>query len=125
MSATLTRIGFSAHIEPPDNTHGGYDVFVLRNTLTVSHGDGSGDRAAILVTGLNDWLKVQPPRLVAVGWSRFDDGAEVVHLYDKTDSNFGYGFNITYPDNSEWGHSPFPIDETVAQIQRRVSSHKE
>jgi hypothetical protein len=43
-----------------------------------------------------------------LGWGQFpDDGDEVIYLYDKGDSNFGYAVNMDDPQCSEWGYAPF------------------
>ena len=42
-----------------------------------------------------------------LGWGRFPDGAEVLYLYDRDDGGCGYAVNLTAPDCSEWGYTPF------------------
>jgi hypothetical protein len=42
-----------------------------------------------------------------VGWASFPDDAEVIYVYDRDDDNFGYAFNLTAPNCSEWGYAPF------------------
>jgi hypothetical protein len=46
-------------------------------------------------------------RDLRLGWRRFPDDAEVIHLFDKGDACFGYAFNLDWPDGSEWGYAPF------------------
>ena len=41
-----------------------------------------------------------------LGWAELPD-CEVIYLYDKADSNYGYAVNLQYPSCSEWGYAPF------------------
>jgi len=45
-----------------------------------------------------------------LGWAQFEnEGDEIVYLYDKADSNFGYALNLDSPQCSEWGYAPFKV----------------
>jgi hypothetical protein len=43
---------------------------------------------------------------IRMGWAEFPD-FEVIYIYDKGDSNFGYALNLSDITCSEWGYAPF------------------
>lgn len=116
MSSTgqsIIKVGYSAHIDPPSQTHGGYDLFVVGDTLTIINGDGSGEPRQFAMQRFDDWVHQPPERMIAVGWGQLPDDREVIFLYDKTDDNYGYAVNLGAPDDSAWCYAPFDVDTTV------------
>lgn len=45
-------------------------------------------------------------KALCIGWAEFPD-FEVIYIYDKGDSNFGYAINLSDITCSEWGYAPF------------------
>jgi hypothetical protein len=63
-------------------------------------------QAGQTVPGIADFMK--KAKDLRLGWGQFpDDGDEVIYLYDRGDSNFGYAVNMDDPQCSEWGYAPF------------------
>jgi hypothetical protein len=109
------QVGRSGHLDPPSghsHAHGGYDITMIGDGIFVVYGDAtrtweyyvSKERTG---TSFGEWLKSPKPRDVRLGWGMFEDGAEVVYVYDPADDNFGYAVNLDWPDGSEWGTSSF------------------
>lgn len=92
----MNRIGVAGSIQ-------GYRVTTFGDVIVIGR-DGE-ERARTRVDGLARF--VGNARTLALGWAQFPDDAEVVFLYDKGDSCFGYAVNLDWPDGSEWGYAPF------------------
>jgi hypothetical protein len=68
-----------------------------------------------------------------VGLGAFDD-FDVVYLYDARPAfdttgegdvqggNFGYAMNLQWPDGSEWGYAPFPVEGTDPAVEARAQA---
>ena len=98
MAAELYRLGFAGHIAAWTVTQVGDTLCALPDGAAVE------DTVTIQVAGLAEWAR---GRAVSLGWGQFDDDAEVIYVYDKADEGFGYGFNVSAPQCSEWGYAPF------------------
>lgn len=42
-----------------------------------------------------------------LGWAKMPGGEEILYFYDRDDDCFGYAWNVTDPQLSEWGYAPF------------------
>lgn len=88
----------------------GYSVIIGADRIAVTTPDGWGMTHSVpnYGTRIGD-LAARPG--FRTGWARFPDDAEVLYFYDRDDDGFGYALNVTNPDCSEWGYSPFgPFD---------------
>lgn len=97
--STIYRLGFAGYVAT-------WTVSVIGDTICAyPDGGGEEDCPTIEVEGLARF--VAGARELAIGWGQFPDGAEVLYVYDKADDGFGYAFNVTAPQCSEWGYGPF------------------
>lgn len=80
----------------------GYHVVVVGDTVTVDHGERLPVR--LTVAGLGSFLA--RARDLSLGWASLPD-FDVIYVYDKGDSMFGYAVNVEATDLSEWGYAPF------------------
>jgi hypothetical protein len=58
-----------------------------------------------------------------------EDDAEILYFYDRNDDGFGYALNVSDPQLSEWGYSPFrssehgtPIDAYCDRCQAQTAA---
>lgn len=83
----------------------GYDVLIHGETVTVTRDGALVTRQTVPTYGTRlSELSTRPG--FALGWGRFPDDAEVIYCYDRSDNNFGYAVNLSWPDGSEWGYAP-------------------
>jgi 3-dehydroquinate synthase class II len=97
----ITTIGFSGETA-------GYEVIVTGNHVHVLR-DGN------IIASQQDTISnlgafVGKAKELRLGWGRFEDGMEVIYIYDKGDDFFGYALNLHFPDFSEWGYAPFQAE---------------
>lgn len=98
--------GTVEHVEAGVSGHvGRYDVFVRGDVVAVVEDTDEPRTARERVEGLGAWLAQVGD--LALGWAAFEDGMEVVYLYDKDDDLYGYAVNLDVPHFSEWGYAPF------------------
>jgi hypothetical protein len=100
----MEYVGRAGHIA-------GYDVLIAGDRLLVTHAaSGCEWRHVVPNYGTAISQLAQAPGL-RLGWARFPDEAEAIHLYDVDDGNFGYALNLSDPALSEWGYAPFANDD--------------
>jgi hypothetical protein len=95
-TATVEKVGIAGSVN-------GYTVVVIADTIVVRRNDEEIARRT--VDGLGRF--VASAKDLKLGWGQFPDDAEVIFLYDKGDSCFGYAVNLDWADGSEWGYAPF------------------
>jgi hypothetical protein len=95
-SSTIEQVGVGATIN-------GNGVLVLGDVATIERDGREVVRREVERLG----RFVAAARDLKLGWEQVPDDAEVIYLYDKADSGFGYAVNLDWPDGSEWGYSPF------------------
>ncbi len=101
------------HIHIYDVRVAGSGIKVMRESLPEEADDSRGLYAERRVS-MESFLMVA--RDVRLGWVEMEDDAEILYVYDKGDNNFGYGFNMTDPDQSGWGYAPFAPDHPAPAL---------
>ena len=85
---------------------GAYWVCVFGNDLYAKH----AERPAVTHTATNYGTSVgelsHRPGF-RTGWAQMPGGEEILYFYDRDDDCFGYAWNVTDPQLSEWGYAPF------------------
>lgn len=99
-AATVTRLLANAgHI-------GAYWVCIVNDDIYARH----EDRPAVTHTATNYGTSLgelsQRPSF-RTGWAQMPSGDEILYFYDRDDDCFGYAWNVTDPQLSEWGYAPF------------------
>jgi hypothetical protein len=85
---------------------GAYWVCIINNDIYAKH----DDRPAVTHTASNygtSLSELSRRRGFRLGWAQMPGDEEILYFSDRDDHCFGYTWNVTDPQLSEWGYAPF------------------